>query len=324
MSSPFSIIDDRDEQSVSYIGTWVVGGTYEGSTSSLTVGDSLEVSFTGTRISVYGTLDATSAGVQTAYAIDNSSPANVTAPESSYGVDSTSMEKQLFWQSDALPNKTHTLTVTMNKVNGVPGGDGEGTVWFDYFNVTGAGPTSTGRPRVSGKKSNLPGIIAAIVVVTLAILCGLLFLLLRRPRRKKRDSCKFPIEADPTIEPFITSIPAPSTPTPSGVPVALPLLGGHPANIAPSRSARPRPPSGPRVSSSSSSRREFATIAPTASIIEPEGRRREGVSTGSYEQRPRGAAAPAPPAIRHADSVRQVDPGDSTSTGDSPPVYTLK
>ncbi|KAK7023159.1 Amidohydro-rel domain-containing protein, partial [Favolaschia claudopus] len=103
-----------------YSGTWTPGGTKNehGGTvsSSLKVGDHFTVPFTGVHLyRGYGTFDSSSAGVQTSYAIDNPF-------------------QQLFWQSDKLDDGDHNLVVTMVSVNNV--GDGEGTIWFDYFNVT--------------------------------------------------------------------------------------------------------------------------------------------------------------------------------------------
>ncbi|KAF7332917.1 Amidohydro-rel domain-containing protein [Mycena venus] len=138
MASTFSIVDDRDP-SIVYTGTWVVGGTSHenGNTvsSSVKVGDHFSVPFTGTAIAVYGTFDSSSSGVQTSYSIDGGSATTVTSPSS--GKDSY---KQLFWQSDAISSGPHNLIVTMVAVNNV--GDGEGTIWFDYFNIT-APTTST-------------------------------------------------------------------------------------------------------------------------------------------------------------------------------------
>ncbi|KAJ7677886.1 hypothetical protein DFH06DRAFT_1422158 [Mycena polygramma] len=131
--SKFTIIDDQDLTAVTYTGAWVAGGSaheHAGTvTSSTTAGNHFSVAFTGSAIGVYGTFDASSAGVVTTYVIDSGVAATVTSPSSaldSYG--------QLFWQSDALAGGAHKLIVTMKSVNA--GTDGEGTIWFDYFNVT--------------------------------------------------------------------------------------------------------------------------------------------------------------------------------------------
>ncbi|KAJ6516910.1 hypothetical protein C8R47DRAFT_1268703 [Mycena vitilis] len=131
--SNFAIIDDQDTTAVTYTGAWVAGGSaheHLGTvTSSTTAGNHFSVAFTGSAIGVYGTFDSSSAGVVTTYVIDSGVAATVTSPSSaldSYG--------QLFWQSDALARGAHKLVVTMKSVNA--GADGEGTIWFDYFNVT--------------------------------------------------------------------------------------------------------------------------------------------------------------------------------------------
>ncbi|KAJ7677878.1 hypothetical protein DFH06DRAFT_561839 [Mycena polygramma] len=133
MSQSTTIIDDRDLTAVSYTGTWVVGGTvheHAGTvSSSVNVGDHFSVAFIGSNIAVYGTYDASSAGVVTSYAIDGGAAATVTSASSP--LDSF---QQLFWQSNTVVNGAHNLVVTMKTTNS--GTDGEGTVWFDYFNVT--------------------------------------------------------------------------------------------------------------------------------------------------------------------------------------------
>ncbi|KDR79447.1 hypothetical protein GALMADRAFT_1363854 [Galerina marginata CBS 339.88] len=107
-----SVIDDQDHSQVQYTGN--------GSSSSLRC------------ISVYGTIDATSGGVVTSYSVDGALASQVT---SSRATGDT--YKQLFWQSTALTTGEHNLVVTMVKLNSNPSaGPGEGTIWFDYFQVT--------------------------------------------------------------------------------------------------------------------------------------------------------------------------------------------
>ncbi|KAJ6598184.1 hypothetical protein DFH09DRAFT_54413, partial [Mycena vulgaris] len=210
----FIIIDDRDP-TVTYKGTWVVGGTtheHSGTvSSSVAAGDSFTVPFTGTGITVYGTFDSSSAGVKTSYAIDGGSATTVTSPSS--GKDSF---QQLFWQSDAVPSASHNLVVTMVSVNNV--GDGEGTIWFDYFNVTSAAfvpsssaPTSLSTANASKntatttsaspastssaaivpvKKSSHTAIIAAVVVVVVVVLIGICAAVMFRRRRRQQDLYK--------------------------------------------------------------------------------------------------------------------------------------
>ncbi|KAJ6551128.1 hypothetical protein B0H19DRAFT_1156574 [Mycena capillaripes] len=148
--SKFTIIDDRDTSEVTYTGTWVVGGTtheHAGTvSSSVQVGNHFSVAFTGTAIGVYGTFDSSSEGVQTSYAIDGGAATTITSPSSA--LDSF---QQLFWQSDPVTNGDHKLVVTMVAVNNV--GDGEGTIWFDYFNVTTAASVGAVSPSGSGTNS---------------------------------------------------------------------------------------------------------------------------------------------------------------------------
>ncbi|KAJ7699220.1 hypothetical protein B0H17DRAFT_1328265 [Mycena rosella] len=260
-----SVIDDRDP-TVSYTGTWVVGGTsheHDGTvSSSLNVGDSFSVPFTGTTIAVYGTFDASSAGVKTSYAIDGGSPITVTS--SSSGADSF---QQLFWQSDAVTSGSHKLVVTMLSVNNV--GDGEGTIWFDYFNVTSAADVSTpssssGTSSTTGSASGTgsgtasitrtsagssssstsstvavatkshshSGVIAAVVVVVILLALAVGFVLIRRRRRQQKYSgsanmSAAPMGGPPPTQPFL----APSTPI-SGFP-GSPQMQGAPYAPAP-------------------------------------------------------------------------------------------
>ncbi|KAJ7364520.1 hypothetical protein DFH08DRAFT_798853 [Mycena albidolilacea] len=132
------------------------------------------VPFTGTSIGVYETFDPNSAGVETSYEIDGGPTTTVTSPSS--GQDSY---QQLFWQSDPVgtgPQRDISARFLLNQVAKA----GEGTVWFDYFNVTHAGPASSSPP----KHAALIGGIAAGVVI-LIIAAGLLLLYLRRQRKHK-------------------------------------------------------------------------------------------------------------------------------------------
>ncbi|KAJ7267181.1 hypothetical protein C8J57DRAFT_361033 [Mycena rebaudengoi] len=259
-----TIIDDQDK-SVSYTGTWVVGGTaneHAGTvSSSLKVGDRFSVPFTGTKIGVYGTFDASSAGVKTSYAIDGGRASTVTSPAS--GKDSF---KQLFWQSDALTPGPHELVVTMVAVNNV--GDGEGTVWFDYFSASGSSETSapasspppitsgkatktptgsspgasdSGLPIVPAKKSNSTTIGAAVAVVILLIVAGLLFIFYRRRRRYQRSARPVSIlpaaQPGPYTQPFLSN--NPSTPPMSSFPGSPQAFPSSYANAPPSNLSSP-------------------------------------------------------------------------------------
>ncbi|KIM38526.1 hypothetical protein M413DRAFT_12732 [Hebeloma cylindrosporum] len=157
-------IDDQDLSHVKYVGNWVRGGSsgeYKGTVASSTrVNDSFTVSFKGnyylrsfrTSISVYGTIDATSGGVVTSYALGEAQAAEVT---SSAGAGDTF--GQLFWASPTLvASEDRQLVVKMVKIN--PNNQsGEGTIWFDYFKVTGAPPPQ--------KNVNIGAIVGGVVGV---------------------------------------------------------------------------------------------------------------------------------------------------------------
>ncbi|KAK0234926.1 hypothetical protein EDD85DRAFT_938274 [Armillaria nabsnona] len=149
-------IDDRDS-SVSRIGTWTDGGTpHEYDTtvsSSKSDGDHLMITFTGTRIAVYGTYDYSSSGVITSYAVDGGNATRIT-----HSSGSGDTYNEMFWESDSLELQQHQLVVTMVHVN-TGYGDLEGTVWFDYFNVynettSTSGSTLTGSATLSSSPSS--------------------------------------------------------------------------------------------------------------------------------------------------------------------------
>ncbi|KAF7328695.1 Amidohydro-rel domain-containing protein [Mycena sanguinolenta] len=243
-AQPFTIIDDQDA-SVKYTGTWAWWEII------------FSVPFTGTAIAVYGTFDSSSAGVQTSYAIDGGTPVTVTStssPNDSY--------QQLFWQSDAVSSGAHNLVVTMVAVNSGDG-DGEGTIWFDYFNVTTADdaasnasntvsntssgtksaspetktasttgtssstPSSTGTV-TAGKSSHTSAIAGAIAgIVVILIIAGTVF---RRRRRAARQYIAAPLPSSssngpPPTEPFLPNQP---TMTPmSGLPGSAPVAASY-------------------------------------------------------------------------------------------------
>ncbi|KAJ7489122.1 hypothetical protein FB451DRAFT_1223791 [Mycena latifolia] len=332
MTTTYTIIDDQDP-AVSYTGTWVVGGTtheHDGTvSSSVKAGDHFSVPFTGTGISVYGTFDSSSAGVKTSYAIDGGSATTVTSSRSN--ADSF---QRLFWQSNAISNEAHTLVVTMLTVNDE--GDGEGTVWFDYFNVSspasssssassstglgshtasatsaGSSSSSSGTVVVAGKKSHLAAIIGGVVggILLIALICAVL-LLWRRRRQKHNDYRSAPnMSSSPPIQPFLSN-PTPITP-----------ISAFPAS--PSFLTSPYPSS----SSSSSSKRGPPTAvestAPTESVVSLKRQQQQVVQ--SYEQGISGVQRlqPEVPPIQHVDSgVRALDPTEPAGPAELPPVYT--
>ncbi|KAJ7699221.1 hypothetical protein B0H17DRAFT_305592 [Mycena rosella] len=318
-SATFStIIDDRDS-TVSYTGTWVVGGTSHENdgtvSSSVKAGDHLSVPFTGTAIAVYGTFDSSSTGVKTSYAIDGGSPTIVTSRSS--GADSY---KQLFWKSDPVSDKSQcvlrssytlvyvlryvfsTLVVTMLAVNKMA--DGEGTIWFDYFNATSDASTSSPSSGSSSSSSSahtstdgssspnsntIPtnkshshsAVIAAVVavIIFLAIFAGLLILLRRKRRRQKKAD----FWQAASISPY--------APPPSQIQEAY-----TPPPLSFSQSKQHGPLS------------LLRNVAPS--------KRQQQVDEQAI-----GAEAP-PPLIQHVDSgVRALDP-DGPGLTDLPPVYS--
>jgi hypothetical protein len=65
-------------------------------------------------------------------------------------------------------------------------GTGEGTVWFDYFNVTHAGSPSPSSPKKTSHAALIGGVTAGVVVLIMAL--SLLFLYLRRRKRKYKST----------------------------------------------------------------------------------------------------------------------------------------
>ncbi|KAJ7584995.1 hypothetical protein C8J56DRAFT_949597 [Mycena floridula] len=137
-------IDDSDS-SVKYSGQWLKGGSsreVDGTVhSSSTPGSSFQVPFLGTSISVFGTVDISSGGVITSYSIDGGAAVPITSK--STGGDSY---KQLFWTSGPLSADSHILEVKMVNVNPPTDGPGEGTIWFDYFQVAQGNAASSSAP----------------------------------------------------------------------------------------------------------------------------------------------------------------------------------
>ncbi|KDR79448.1 hypothetical protein GALMADRAFT_277838 [Galerina marginata CBS 339.88] len=194
-----SIIDDQDHSRVQYTGNWVRGGTsheHAGTVaSSTTVGDSFTVAFNGTSVSVHGTIDSLSRGVVTSYSVDGAQAAQVTSTAGSgdtYNV--------LFWQSPTLTSKQHNLVVKMVQVN-ANAGPGEGTIWFDYFQITDPvqntpGPSAqTPVPTIAHRKtqtSHLGPIVGGIVAVLALIIGGILLVFLLRRRRRQPSPMGLP------------------------------------------------------------------------------------------------------------------------------------
>ena len=98
------------------------------------------------------------------------------------------------------------LVVKMVKINLDPQ-EGEGTIWFDYFNVTGvplAGvplasttPSPVAPPPAAQKKANNIGpIVGGVVGGVLILVLLVMFLLFYRRRRRPSNNVKLPIEPE--------------------------------------------------------------------------------------------------------------------------------
>ncbi|KAJ6606866.1 hypothetical protein B0H10DRAFT_2074100 [Mycena sp. CBHHK59/15] len=334
LSMPFSatIIDDRNS-TVTYTGTWVVGGTTnehdDTVSSSVKVGDKFTVPFTGTAIGVYGTYDSTSGGVKTSYAIDGNSVTTVTANPSANGLDDY---QQLFWQSDTLSSGSHSLVVTMVAVNS-NAGDGEGTVWFDFFNVTNAASsssssssssgTSTGKSTSTGssspatassssttavatKKSSHSGIIGGLVVAIIVLILCALFLYRRKRRAYSRTAAQQMHQLPPTIEPYL---PAQASSAP---------MGGFPGSAQPlvSPYAQPGSPAAPGPKPAYDPRGGYA---PPAGY--PYGRPSQGapIPPGAFDPYASMASAhPPPPMPQPSSYAPSSASGPSSSTFSTP------
>ncbi|PPQ84148.1 hypothetical protein CVT24_002210 [Panaeolus cyanescens] len=180
-----NFIDDQDLTRVKYTGRWIRGGgpsEHHGTVASSTIeGDYFTVSFYGSIISVFGTIDATSGGVVTNYSVDGAPPAQVTSQAG--GGDTYD---QQFWRSGWLNVGDHELKVTMIKINPDPI-PGEGTIWFDYFKST--DPTirppsdSTVRRRHVGEIAG--GVIGGFIFLALVLA---IWVVLKRQRQKGRVS----------------------------------------------------------------------------------------------------------------------------------------
>ncbi|KAF8198771.1 hypothetical protein K438DRAFT_1966735 [Mycena galopus ATCC 62051] len=310
----FSLIDDRDPK-ITYTGTWNLGGTpneHNGTVSSSTkVGNHFSVPFTGSAIGVYGTFDSSSAGVETSYEIDGGPTTTVTSPSS--GTDSY---QKLFWQSDPVGTGPHTLVVSMVAVNTGPGlGVGEGTVWFDYFNVTHA-DSAQSPPKTTSHAALIGGVTAGVVVLIIA--AGLLFLYFRR-KRKQRSTLS------------ATAItPLPTTMAEAGPPRAA--SSGKRGHANPDTTPTPTSPQssyGPSESQSqshalgSASTYTADTGAHSDSIADLKRRQQQVVRSYEAGLNSTGGAVHATPPIQHVDSgMRELTVPRPAGPPELPPIYT--
>ncbi|KAH9474992.1 hypothetical protein JR316_0012091 [Psilocybe cubensis] len=122
--------DDRDPSVVYSGGDWQKGGTeneYFQTTSYVrnATGSTATFKFTGTSVSVFGTLDSADLGRGTpisSYRIDNGQPVIYTGP-----TPDSEQYKQQFFQSPTLPPGPHTLVIVVQS---------EAGYYLDYFTVT--------------------------------------------------------------------------------------------------------------------------------------------------------------------------------------------
>ncbi|KAF9788224.1 hypothetical protein BJ322DRAFT_616583 [Thelephora terrestris] len=124
------VIDDTNPALV-YSGSWVRGGVsseYNVTTHGTTQkGATLQYSFRGTSVSVYGTI-GTDTPTST-YTIDGSTPSVFAA-----GKESTFVYQQLFFHSPTLADAEHTLLVTNT---------GSGELWIDFLVYIDPSPASS-------------------------------------------------------------------------------------------------------------------------------------------------------------------------------------
>ncbi|KAJ7722877.1 hypothetical protein DFH07DRAFT_971754 [Mycena maculata] len=358
----YTVIDDRDS-TVTYTGTWVVGGTtheHSGTvSSSVNVGDHFSVPFTGTSIGVYGTYDADSAGVHTSYAIDGGSATTVTSTASSNGQDDY---QQLFWQSSTISNGSHTLVVTMESVN-TGDGDGEGTIWFDFFNVTvaaastlssagvsssgsssststtatksaHASSTSSASTAVVSKKSSHSSLIGGITVAVVVLILCMLVLLRRRRQQQNSNFRPAGISAasgPPPSQPFLPN-PTPLTPM-MGNFAGSPSVSGAPyANPAPARPATYGVGPGgfdPRIANRASYNPAYAPVSPQGQAhdqaYEPYAAIGADMQQSPYNSHPSSPSVSSVPSSRYQNrGPLTVVGSSSTADGYSDSIADLK
>lgn len=296
-------IDDQDP-SVKYVGNWVPGGhppEYNDTvTSSTHVGDYFTVPFTGTSISVVGTMDSTSHGVVTSYTIDGAAPAQVTT-----GTASGDTYNQTFWSSPSLSPGAHTLQVTLVAVNTAPNlGSGEGTLWFDYFavghdissSISTASQSSSPSSTAAGHKntatnskssapadssstspaknqstgsSNTGAIVGAIIAVVVIILALVAFFLCYRHRKNRAKN-----GSSDSFEKFFNNPPHASAPAQNPTPPipSTAMAMNHPVSYnAPPRAAYPAPtrPHGYTPVAASPLPSEDSTSVTSSNVVPP-------------------------------------------------------
>ncbi|KDR76538.1 hypothetical protein GALMADRAFT_139460 [Galerina marginata CBS 339.88] len=128
------ILDDRDPK-ISYKGQWLPGGIRDleyaaTTTGSNTLGDLASFTFTGTKISVWGTVDNNLTGrvaPTSAYFVDNPSlPLSTFLPT----MQTNALHLHNFFQSDELSPTSHTLFIKNI------GSNSNSYIWIDYILIT--------------------------------------------------------------------------------------------------------------------------------------------------------------------------------------------
>ncbi|KDR76532.1 hypothetical protein GALMADRAFT_139455 [Galerina marginata CBS 339.88] len=125
-------LDDRDPH-ISYWGAWFPGGgdgfEYNATTTgSNTIGDVASLTFTGTKVSLWGTVDADINGrlaPTSAYILDNL-PAVTFVP----ALQPETQHLQNFFQADELSPSSHTLIIKNM------GTSNNSFIWLDYIQIT--------------------------------------------------------------------------------------------------------------------------------------------------------------------------------------------
>ncbi|KAJ6542675.1 hypothetical protein B0H19DRAFT_305684 [Mycena capillaripes] len=132
------IVDDQSSQ-ITYTGLWTNGGTsnhYDHTAaSSRVVGATMTFPFSGTSVSVVGSLDA-GTSCTGSFSLD----ANVTTFASSNLP--APRNHQTIWTSASLPDAPHTLTYTLSSCSS-SSNNAAGNVWFDYILYTPSSNAST-------------------------------------------------------------------------------------------------------------------------------------------------------------------------------------
>jgi len=195
--------------------SWTRGGNtadFDG-TSTLThaTGASATLTFTGTGISVWGTIQLlqpnTTTYVVSSYSVDGGPTTIFNATETA----GYQFQQKLFQSATLNDSAPHTIVVTL--VN-------NGTFFIDYFLVIPAGATSTSAPSSNtagagdqSHSSRVPlgpavgGTLGGLALLIIAILAFLLCYKRRKDKNQKHDSQAAQVSPDPFITPASRTLP---------------------------------------------------------------------------------------------------------------------